>query len=67
MKKSNLRKTQKERKSLRSAINAFCKYCIYDPGADGTWRKQVEDCTATDCPLHPVRPTSIGITKEKEE
>lgn len=46
---------------LRASINAFCKWCIYDPnGGGGSWRQQVEACTATDCPLYPVRPKSAG-------
>ena len=48
----------KKRKSLRGSINEMCKQCIYDPKAEGTWRKQIEDCTAKDCALYPVRPTS---------
>ncbi|MFZ2804321.1 MAG: hypothetical protein WA001_03785 [Patescibacteria group bacterium] len=45
--------------SLRAAINAFCKWCIHDPGCGGgTWRQQVDACEATDCPLHAVRPRS---------
>jgi len=47
--------------SLRAAINAKCKECIYDPIAGkGTWRQQVEACTAPTCPLYSVRPTSKG-------
>ena len=47
--------------SLRAAINAKCKECIYDPvSGKGTWRQQVEACTAPSCPLYPVRPTSAG-------
>ncbi len=43
--------------SLRAAINAKCKECIYDPIAGrGTWRQQVEACTSPRCPLYPVRP-----------
>lgn len=46
-------------KSLRRAINAYCKYCTYDPlCGGGTWRQQVEACTVTQCPLWPVRPLS---------
>lgn len=49
------------RMSLRAAINAKCKECIYDPiGGRGNWRQQVEACTAPACPLFPVRPTSKG-------
>ena len=46
--------------SLRGAINEKCKDCIYDPLAGGSWRKQVELCTCTDCPLYPVRPMTYG-------
>jgi len=44
--------------SLRAAINAFCRSCLYDPHEPGRWREQIEACTATDCPLYPVRPRS---------
>ena len=50
------------RKSLRAAINAKCKECIYDPHAAGTWRQQVTLCSVTGCSLFPVRPkTSAPI------
>ncbi len=43
--------------SLRAAINAKCKDCIYDPlCGGGTWREQVAQCWAVACPLWPVRP-----------
>ena len=42
--------------SRSKAINQMCKECIYDPGAEGTWRAQVEACTRTACPLYPYRP-----------
>lgn len=45
--------------SLRAAINAMCKECLYDPiGGVGNWRQQVTNCTAPKCPLYPVRPRS---------
>ena len=45
--------------SMRRAINAKCKECIYDPiGGSGNWRQQVEACTVTGCPLYPLRPVS---------
>jgi hypothetical protein len=45
--------------SLRAAINAKCKDCIYDPLSGlGNWRQQVTGCTAKTCPLWPVRPLS---------
>lgn len=43
--------------SLRKAINAKCRECIYCPDSgNGTWRQQVAACTSTGCPLYPVRP-----------
>lgn len=52
--------------SLRAAINAKCKDCIYDPKSGlGTWRQQVEGCTSRICPLWPVRPTSSAGLPEK--
>jgi len=45
--------------SLRKAINNMCKTCIYDGNSGGgTWRQQVEACTAPNCPLFPYRPKS---------
>lgn len=44
-------------RSLRDAIDAKCKDCIYDPECGGgTWREQVAQCSAIGCPLWPVRP-----------
>ena len=48
-----------KRPSMRAAINAKCKDCIYDKEGVGTWRAQVGACTSTDCPLYVVRPKSI--------
>jgi hypothetical protein len=49
------------RQSLRDAIDAMCRSCIYDPiGGRGGWRKQVEDCTSPKCPLFSVRPRSTS-------
>lgn len=51
--------------SLRGAINAKCRECIYDPhGGGGTWRQQVTACTSYKCPLYPVRPRAEGADKE---
>ena len=44
--------------SLRAAINAKCKDCIYDPCAPGNWRQQTAACRITSCSLHPYRPLS---------
>ena len=47
---------------LRGKINAKCIECIFDPeGGGGTWREQVEACTAPSCPLFSVRPVSEGL------
>ena len=54
-------------RSLRAAINAKCKECIYDPGSGGgTWRQQVEACTSPKCPLYPVRPVSEGYSGREQ-
>jgi hypothetical protein len=44
--------------SLRGAINAFCRHCLYDSHQPGAWRQQITACTSYKCPLYPVRPTS---------
>ena len=52
-------KTNQRKPSMRGAINAKCRECIYDPiGGTGTWRAQVEACTVHDCSLYPLRPVS---------
>ena len=38
------------------AINAYCRSCIHDPRASGTWREQVAVCACVDCPLWKFRP-----------
>ena len=54
--------------SLRKAINAKCKECIYDErGGGGNWRQQVMACTSQTCPLHPVRPKSKPRLTESEK
>ena len=50
--------TTSKRPSMRAAINAMCRQCIYDPKGSGTWRQQVEACTSPNCPLYPLRPVS---------
>jgi hypothetical protein len=43
--------------SLRAAIDAFCRWCIYDPSpGEGTCAEQIRRCESRDCPLWPVRP-----------
>ena len=44
--------------SMRAAINAKCKDCIYDACAPGNWRQQVGACTISTCSLWKFRPTS---------
>lgn len=39
-----------------AAINAFCRSCIVDTMAAGTWREQVAACTSGGCALFPFRP-----------
>jgi hypothetical protein len=52
------------RPSLRTAIDAMCKNCLYDPGnGNGGWREQVQVCSSTNCPLHPVRPLPVNARK----
>ena len=48
---------------LRSKVDAKCVECIYDPYQPGSWRKQVENCTAPDCPLYRVRPVSGSVNQ----
>ena len=52
------------RPSLRTAIDAMCKNCLYDPGnSSGGWREQVQACSSGNCPLHPVRPLPVKARK----
>lgn len=56
------------RLSLRDAVNAKCKSCIYDPWAgNGTWREQVQACSSANCPLHAVRPMTVRAEKRDGE
>ncbi len=50
---------------LRRAVDQMCRSCIFDRRAKGTWRMQVELCTCSTCPLHPVRPRSIGQISDR--
>ena len=47
----------KQGRSLRRAINAKCRDCIYDDAAPASVAVQVEICTSFACPLWDVRPT----------
>ena len=42
--------------TLRAAVNAHCKGCIYDPLAGGTWLQQVDACEITKCEMYEWRP-----------
>ena len=53
------------RPSMRKAINAMCKGCIFDPVAGGQWRQQVEACTSPECPLFELRPRSKARDSQK--
>jgi hypothetical protein len=52
--------------SLRKAINAKCRDCIYDPAARGTWLAQVAACSASSCPLWPVRPAPREVDAPRD-
>ena len=41
--------------SLRAAINAKCRDCLYDEQAAGSAAVQIELCACFTCPLWPVR------------
>ena len=56
-----------KRPSMRKAINDMCKACIYDGRSEGTWRKQVEECTSPKCPLYPLRPVTYTPRVPKKE
>lgn len=48
--------TKPASRSLRAAIDAKCKGCVFDAQARGKWREQVADCQGFTCPLYDVRP-----------
>lgn len=50
------------RPSMRAAVNAKCRECIYDPIEPGGWRQQVEACSCWGCPLYTVRPVSRSMS-----
>ena len=54
--------------SLRKAVNAKCKDCIYDPSSRGTWKQQVTLCSCKTCALWPHRPkTASSLPKTLAE
>jgi len=46
--------------SRTKALNEYCKGCIYDKLAAGTWREQVENCASQHCPLWQHRPMTVA-------
>lgn len=58
-----------KKRSMRAAINAYCKECTYDDAfkGGGTWREQVEACTVTKCPLYEFRPVSRPRKNAEQE
>jgi hypothetical protein len=55
-----IKRSKKNPKSLKLAMRAMCFHCIGgtaeempDPG----WHREIQECTATECPLHSYRPT----------
>jgi hypothetical protein len=48
---------------LRAAVNDYCRWCIHDPLAGGSWRQQVGACLHAECPLWPHRPRSKAGAK----
>jgi len=50
-----------------AAIQAMCCECIFDQFQEGTWRKQVEECTSTQCPLYKFRPCTISGNNDNDE
>ncbi|MES1934212.1 hypothetical protein T35B1_16468 [Salinisphaera shabanensis T35B1] len=53
--------------SMRTAINAKCYDCIYDPQSGaGNWRQQVQACSCTSCPLWDYRPVSRSDKRQRQ-
>lgn len=53
--------------SYKACVTKYCKECIYDDTQPGSWRKQVELCTSTQCPLYEVRPTTMKTQEAKRK
>ena len=51
----------------QQAISAKCKDCIYDEKEAGSWVKQVEMCTSTDCALYEYRPKTEAKKAQERE
>lgn len=58
--------TYKSRKGFKTRVIAKCIECIYDPTQQGTWRRQVEKCSAPSCALYDVRPIANYTEKSGE-
>ena len=56
---------ESKKPGLKGKIRAFCCHCIFDAYQEGTWLKQVENCTSPDCPLFPVRPKPKGANMKE--
>ena len=53
--------------NLKKCIEEHCKNCIVDEQeGNGTWRQQVQACTATACALYEVRPLALDGIKERK-
>jgi hypothetical protein len=52
---------KKKHTTLRQAVKAHCKACIYDEHNGGTWLDQVTKCTCKDCDLYEWRPMKKGV------
>lgn len=60
--------TLPKKTSPQKAILNYCKGCIYDPLAGGTFREQIENCQITHCELYEHRPRSKAVRdKQKQE
>jgi hypothetical protein len=63
--KEHLIARESDKPGMRGKVNAKCIECIYDDiGGGGSWRKQVENCTSTGCPLYQIRPVRLGSDNE---
>jgi len=51
-------KRELKKAGFKAKIRAFCCHCIFDPYQEGSWLKQVKNCTSYECPLYSVRPVS---------
>ena len=51
--------------SLRKAINAMCRQCIYDNRDAGTCAQQIACCVISCCPRHAYRPVTASFIPAK--